>query len=90
MKIERSSYRGWQFVSGNWVSYNGWNSVSANLLSGCYDYRTTVMSYNDVLTSQGASANLGKKGAEIGVSRNGEKITRFEKEWNSGSKRLCK
>ena len=86
IKIERSSWRGWLYVSGKWAPDNGWNPVSANLLSGCYDYRTTVDSYNDTLINVGLGVNIGA----VGVNASNETIYRFQNTWSSGSHRYCK
>lgn len=46
MKIERGSWRGWQYQGGGWVSArSGWTSMAAAKTSGCYDYRTVIELY---------------------------------------------
>lgn len=85
IKIERRAWNGWQFLSGKWANNGGWNSVSGTMLSGCYDYRTTVDSYNDTLVSSGGGVNVGP----VGISSSGQTIYRFRITWSSGYKRYC-
>jgi hypothetical protein len=85
MKIERSRWYGPEFMSGGWVG-GGWQSATATLQSGCWDYRTTAESYNDVAGSYGSGVNIGP----VGVSANGTTIYRFKTSWSSGWKRWCR
>lgn len=86
IKIERQRAWGVQFVGGWWATANGWNSITAGLPRGCFDYRTTVDSYNDVAGSSGGGVNVGP----VGVSSNGTKIYRYRNTWSSGFSRICR
>ncbi|PBC71804.1 hypothetical protein BX265_6417 [Streptomyces sp. TLI_235] len=86
IKIERGRWYGWEFMGGNWAGNNGWNSASAPVASGCYSYRTTVDSYNDIVGGYGAGVNTGQVGATV----DGQKIYRFRVTWSSGTKSYCR
>lgn len=86
IKIERQRWWGVEYVKGWWANANGWNSITADLPSGCYDYRTTVDSYNDVAGSYGTGVNVG----QVGVSSSGTKVYRFRTTWSSGFARHCR
>jgi hypothetical protein len=86
IKIERQRWYGTQFVNGWWANANGWNSISANIGgTGCYNYRTTVDSYNDVVGGYGAGVNIGP----VGTTANGTTVYRFRNTWSSGWNYLC-
>jgi hypothetical protein len=86
MKVERSSYRGWQFVAGGWISGRwGWSSMTGTKLSGCYDYRTVVEVYTDVAGGYGSGINVGP----VGYTSSGTKIYRFKNSYFSSSTRAC-
>ncbi len=60
IKIERGSWRGWQFVNGGWISgKQGWQSMDGNKSRGCYDYRTVV----EVYLYNNSSVEIGVPGA---------------------------
>ena len=86
MKIERKRAWGIQFVGGGWVNNSGRNSIQVAKPYGCFNYRTTVDSYNDVAGSYGSGVNVGP----IGFSSNGTKIYRYKTTWSSGWKYHCR
>ena len=86
IKVERSRWYGAEFVNGWWANANGWNSITGTLGAGCYSYRTTTDSYNDVAGSYGSGVNLGP----VGATSNGTKINRFRTSWSSGWTRICR
>jgi hypothetical protein len=85
IKIERARWYGVEYVNGWWANNNGWNSITANLPSGCYNYRTTTDSYNDVAGGYGGGVNIGP----VGASGNGTKIYRYRNTWSSGWTYQC-
>lgn len=86
MKITRDRLWGQEFVAGSWVNNNGWNSISAGLPGGCFNYRTTVDSYNDTLISSGVGINVGP----VGANSSNQTIYRFKRTWSSGTTRYCR
>lgn len=74
------------FVNGWWANANGWNSITGTLNPGCYNYRTTTDSYNDVAGSWSAGVNIG----QVGVTAGGTKIYRYRTTWSSGWVRICR
>jgi hypothetical protein len=80
IKIERSRWYGAEFIGGSWANAHGWNSITVNLPSGCFHYRTTVDSYNDVVATSGFGVNVGR----IGFTKNGTSINRYKQTWSSG------
>jgi hypothetical protein len=86
IKIERSRWWGTEFVNGWWATANGWNSITATLPYGCYNYRTTTDSYNDVAGTFGSGVNIGP----VGLTANGTRIYRFRQTWSSGWKQHCR
>ncbi|WP_030262314.1 hypothetical protein [Streptomyces sp. NRRL B-24484] len=86
IKIERSRWYGWDFMGGNWANNNGWNTATATVATGCYAYRTTVDSYNDIVGGYGAGVNTGQVGATV----DGQKIYRFRVTWSSGTRTYCR
>lgn len=86
MKIERHRAWGWEYVNGWWANNHGWNHVDATQPYGCFNYRTTVDSYNDVAGSYGSGVNLGP----VGTTSNGTKIYRYRTTWSSGFKYHCR
>lgn len=86
MKIEVQRWNGIKKLSGKWANANGVNSINGKLKKGCYSYRTTVDSYNDMVGAVGIGVNLGP----VGATKSGEKVYRFRSEpWSSGWSRLC-
>jgi hypothetical protein len=90
MKIERSSWRGWQYAGGRWITGDvygktQWATVWGNRPAGCYDYKTTVETYTDAPGSYGSGVNIG----EVGTSSNGMKMYRWKISWSSGSVYMC-
>lgn len=86
IKIERSNWWGVSYQNGWWANSNGWNSITANMTPGCYSYRTTVDSYNDVAGSYGWGVNIGP----VGWTSNGTRIYRYKVTWSSGWAYRCR
>jgi hypothetical protein len=86
IKIERRRLWGNEYVAGWWANNHGWNSVTATLPGGCYDYRTTTDSYNDIAGGYGSGINVGP----VGWTSNGTRIYRFRITWSSGWARHCR
>jgi hypothetical protein len=86
IKIERSNWYGASYQNGWWANANGWNSITADMTPGCYNYRTTVDSYNDVAGGYGAGVNIGP----VGMTSSGTTIYRFKTTWSSGWAYRCR
>jgi hypothetical protein len=85
MKIERSSWSGWRYVSGGWISRrSGWISMSGAKLSGTYDYRTVVEDYVTVINT--SSLCIGAYGVQY-CRQNPGYVRLPVRRWVSGSTR---
>ena len=85
IKIDVQRWNGAKRRAGSWANNNGVNTIDGTLKKGCYNYRTTVDSYNDVVGAFGGGASIGK----VGVTKNGEKVYRYKSTWSSGWTRIC-
>ncbi|MCU7825433.1 hypothetical protein KSNIM_28090, partial [Kitasatospora sp. DSM 101779] len=71
VKIER--WYGWEFMGGNPADKSGSNTATATAAGGCYAYRTTVDSADDIVGGYGAGVNT----RQVGTTVDGRKIDRF-------------
>lgn len=86
-KIERSSYSGYRWMNGGWISgRSGWQDLITYKEKGCYNYRSVVESYIDSPVTLG-SLGVSARGLQATYNVNGMK--RYYFKYTSGTTRIC-